>query len=152
MSNASLNQFHRDILVVLREDRDYLRCLLLREKLYRELKPKLYLFVSYVLRNNWHSAVSFDRFFPADGDQDKIDPAQLLKFICYSPRFYVFGHISRRAHKVKNIRNKFYGHIPELRITDTLISRLPITSSGVLTFDSIILEVDALTRLLANFF
>jgi hypothetical protein len=137
-----LNEFHDQISHDLL-GRDFLRCLLLREKLYK-LKPKLYQFIFNVVRGNWSTAVRFNRFFPPDGDENKIDPSLLLFVISKCD----WGRISRKANRVRIIRNHCYGHIPQLKLTDTLISNIPTSHRIPATFGSLIGEVDALICIL----
>ena len=129
-----LNQYDLKIRCKL-QGRDYLRCLVFREKLY-ELKRKLCNIVCQI----------------QGGPTSLNEPYHLLSFIIYRLRFQHNTDsclLWRSAVRVRTLRNNFYGHIPDLRITDELIQLSSFRSSN--NFYSLIQEVTDLHQHLENY-
>jgi|SRR6185436_1114684 len=142
-----LNQFLNDIPGYV-QNRDYLRCLLLREKLYRELRPKLYSVVRDTFNGDWTKVARYNQRISPDGRG--AEPSTLLIVIRNASKdgYFNYRGIVWSAHRVKKIRNCCYGHIPELAITDDFIRSLLLKDPEVVTFIDLIKEVDQLfTRL-----
>jgi hypothetical protein len=120
MDETSLLQAHRAILQSDLHDDDYIRCLVFREKLYA-LKLKLYQVVERVL-GSMVEANRFNRFIPVNATLESVDPSNLLILVSTCDRFP--RRVRNKAIVVKKLRNHYYGHIPELRITNGLIQTI----------------------------
>jgi hypothetical protein len=73
--------------------------------------------------NGWQIlAHYFVDYFPVDGDVQKVDLSTLLRIICFCKLFSssTYPELITAATDVRILRNKFYGHIPELHITGGL--------------------------------
>ena len=129
---VTLNQFLRNFCRFL-PDRDYLRCLVFREKLYQLQEPL-------------HRVVSSYKTIPLS----ERDPYYLLKalkkkLLC-NPQFKNYPQdLFSTVVKVINYRCSLYGHLEKLEITDNLIASFNFRN---LTFTSIIDEIEKLLRIL----
>ena len=144
-----LNRFRDDVLPVCVQDRSYIRCLAVREELYR-LQPELYRVVSNEFNNNWREVAVYNQRISPDGLG--VHPSSLLVIIANA---YSAGHFNNsifwKADRVKTIRNRCYGHLPELRITDSLIASLRITRPRVTTFVALLDEIVKLFETLQQY-
>lgn len=149
-----LKQFILDIQGYL-QNRDYARCLVLREKLYRELKPLLCGVLRKAINGDWNLAHRYNSNILEAGDLEKIDPSSLVKLINNirdrNGQELFDWNLQRHVNRVRIIRNYCYGHLPELKITDAFIHGMQLHRPKVFTFVSLIAEFDKLISLLKKY-
>jgi hypothetical protein len=126
MDEAILLDTYRVEIAKYLEGDDYARCLIFREKLYGDLKEKLYYTVQRTFGTWGKASIEAKRFrccrIPNNGGLDIIDPSNLLILVSESAKYDYT--IRRAAGFVKELRNFLYGHIAELKITDPCLDRL----------------------------
>jgi len=170
MEEALEVHYRNQVVNALFSNKDYLRCVIFREKLYEDLKLNLYnlvekyfgLLKTDLLYSNlpddevdalcdnrkiieiyrtrdftdwlgsngcWVLARYYNPDIPEDGNRERIDPSTLLTLVCRSSQHFP-PDLEASFKEVMLLRNKFYGHVPDLSISDDLISDFPETSFG----------------------